>query len=80
MFEEANSLRDRILHEEPDAQVTELDLSNVRMVGIALPLACITQASVLYPLPFNPLGESNEEIRKIMISEGRLPAKAPVAT
>ena len=72
MFEEASNLRDDILHENPDAKVTELDLSNARMVSIAVPLACISQASIPYPNVFTPLGEFNEEIRALLVSEGRL--------
>jgi hypothetical protein len=65
-------LRNKILHENPDIDVTDKNLQLAHLVCFSLPLVCVMQAEVLYPGSFK-LGKSNPaQFREIMEKQGRI--------
>jgi hypothetical protein len=65
----AFSKRNTILHENPDIEVDDFDTVIAFTLGVAIPLWCISQASIIYPEGFLKVKNWDEarvhELRKL---------------
>lgn len=78
LVEHVVTLRNRILHEDPNIVVGEMDMKLARAMTIAVPWMCIAQGAILYPKIFN--ARSNlDDLRHILEKQGRLPPTGPPA-
>lgn len=73
-------LRNKISHEDPDIIVTDNILNMTHLVTYSLPTMCMMQAAVLYPESFKYGGTNLDELKEIMVQQGRIkkPNKALV--
>lgn len=65
-------LRNKITHEDPDITITDNDLGLTYLVTFSLPVACVMQASVLYPEAFKWSDEKLDGMKKILEQQGRI--------
>lgn len=65
-------LRNTILHEDPNATVSESDVRLAQVVCVSLPLGCIMQAAVLFPDTFKWGNASVDGMEAIMKKQGRI--------
>jgi len=66
------TLRNEILHADPDTPVSELDVTIAGVVCLALPMGCLMQAAVLYPKGFRLKHFDPASMKTIMEKQGRL--------
>jgi len=66
------NLRNTILHEDPNAKVSESNLRLAQVVCFSLPLGCIMQAAVLFPDTFKWGNTSLRGMKEIMKKQGRI--------
>ncbi len=62
LVEGAVATRNKILHEDPDAEIDRFAYVSVRIIGLAIPLFCVAQGSILYPGGFEVPKHSEEMI------------------
>ena len=70
-WERALDLRNKVLHEDPDAQVTDADLHSAYLFCTNLPLACVLKGSVLYPDGFEWSGVDSSRVLEEMETKAR---------
>lgn len=72
LLEPVFNLRNKVLHEDSDAVVSDSDLRLAHIVCLSLPLGCIMQAAVQYPEAFK-WGESKfDDMKDLMAKQGRI--------
>lgn len=62
-------LRNKILHQDPDARVEEDDIALARLVCHSIPWACVAQAAVLYPGGFKMIEGLDPEKAKSLLKK-----------